>query len=61
MSFADKIFIEMCQDILENGYSDEGADVRPRWTDGTPAHTRKKFGIVNRYDLAREFPIITLR
>lgn len=61
MSIADKIFIDNMTDILNNGVSDEGFDVRPRWSDGAPAHTVKKFGIVNRYDLTREFPIITLR
>ena len=61
MSYADKIFVENIKDILENGYSDEGLDVRPRWEDGTPAHTIKKFCIVNRYDLQKEFPIITVR
>lgn len=61
MSLADKVFIDMCQDILENGISSEGQTVRPRWSDGTPAHTIKKFGVVNRYDLSKEFPIMTLR
>lgn len=61
MSYADKIFINNVRDILENGFSDENLDVRPRWEDGTPAHTIKKFGIVNRYDLSKEFPIMTLR
>ena len=61
MSYADKIFIENCRDILESGFSDEALDVRPRWEDGAPAHTIKKFGIVNRYDLSKEFPIMTLR
>lgn len=61
MSKADLIFIDMCKDILENGFSDEGYDVRPRWEDGKPAHTKKKFGVVNRYDLSEEFPILTLR
>ncbi len=61
MSLADKIFIDMCTDILENGTSTEGEKVRPRWEDGTPAYTIKKFGVVNRYDLSREFPILTLR
>ena len=61
MAFADKIFIENCRDILENGFSDEKLDVRPKWEDGSPAHTIKKFGLVNRYDLSREFPIMTLR
>lgn len=61
MSKTDKIFIDMCQDILENGYSSEGQEVRPEWEDGTKAHTIKKFGVVNRYDLSKEFPIITLR
>lgn len=61
MSQADLIFINMCRDILENGFSDEGADVRPKWPDGTPAHTIKKSCVVNRYDLSVEFPILTLR
>ena len=61
MSIADKIFIENCTDILENGVSDKDSAVRPRWTDGTPAHTIKKFAIVNRYDLQKEFPIQTIR
>lgn len=61
MSIADQIFINTCRDILDNGISDEGLPVRPKWLDGTPAHTIKKFCIVNRYDLSKEFPIITLR
>ena len=61
MSIADDIFIQNCRDILENGVSDEGMAVRPHWEDGTPAHTIKKFAIVNRYDLSKEFPIITIR
>lgn len=61
MSKADIIFREMCKDILENGFSSEGQKVRARWEDGTPAHTIKKFGVVNRYDLSEEFPILTLR
>jgi len=61
LSRADIIFIEMCKDILENGFSSEGQEVRPKWEDGTPAHTLKKFGVVNRYDLSAEFPILTLR
>ncbi|WP_100065615.1 thymidylate synthase [Miniphocaeibacter massiliensis] len=61
MSKADKIFVEMCNDIIENGYSSEGQKVRPVWEDGTPAHTIKKFGVVNRYVLSKEFPILTLR
>ena len=61
MSQADRIFISMCRDILENGTSTEGEKVRPRWEDGTPAYTIKKFGVVNRYDLSEEFPILTLR
>ncbi len=61
MSKADEIFIGMCKDILENGTSTEGEKVRPHWEDGTPAYTIKKFGVVNRYNLAEEFPILTLR
>ena len=66
MSLADQIFVDMCRDIIDNGVSTEGEKVRPKWedgtsADGTPAHTVKKFGVVNRYNLAEEFPIMTLR
>ena len=61
MSKADRIYIDTVRDILRSGVSDEGLDVRPRWADGTPAHTIKKFGVVNRYDLREEFPVMTLR
>ena len=60
MSLADHIFINMCKDILENGTSTEGEKVRPHWEDGTPAYTIKKFGVVNRYDLRKEFPAAIL-
>ena len=61
MSYADKVFIGMCRDIIENGTSTEGEKVRPVWEDGTSAYTIKKFGVVNRYDLSKEFPALTLR
>ena len=61
MSKADEIFINMCKDIIENGESSEGQIIRAKWEDGAPAHTIKKFCVVNRYDLSKEFPIITLR
>ena len=61
MSYADTLFKNMCRDILENGTSTEGELVRPHWEDGTSAYTIKKFGVVNRYDLSKEFPAITLR
>ena len=61
MSRADEIFIQNCRDILDNGIWDTDREVRPRWEDGSPAHTIKKFGIVNRYNLAEEFPILTIR
>lgn len=61
MSLADNLFINMCKDILENGCSTEGEKVRPKWEDGTYAYTIKRFGIVNRYNLAEEFPALTLR
>ena len=61
MSYADDVFIKMCEDIIENGTSTEGEKVRPVWEDGTPAYTIKKFGVVNRYDLRKEFPAMTLR
>ena len=61
MSYADKVFINMCRDIIENGTSTEGEKVRPVWEDGASAYTIKKFGVVNRYDLSKEFPALTLR
>ena len=61
MSMADRVYIETVRDILDHGVSDADCDVRPRWADGTPAHTVKKFGVVNRYDLREDFPIMTLR
>ena len=61
MSYADQVFISMCEDILENGTSTEGEKVRPHWPDGKSAYTIKQFGVVNRYDLSKEFPALTLR
>ena len=61
MSYADEIFTENVREIMKNGYSDAEYEVRPHWEDGTPAHTIKRFAQVNRYDLSREFPIMTLR
>jgi len=61
MSKADEVFIENCKDILSDGVWDTDSEVRPHWEDGSPAHTVKKFGIVNRYDLSKEFPLLTLR
>lgn len=61
MSKADRLFVDMCRKILDEGFSSEGQTVRARWEDGTPAHTIKAFGIVNRYDLQEEFPALTLR
>lgn len=61
MSIADKIFINNCSEILKNGFWDRNYDVRPRWTDGQAAHTIKLFGLVNRYDLSSEFPVLTIR
>lgn len=61
MAYADEVFIAMCRDIIDNGVDTTGEKVRPHWPDGTPAYTVKKFGVVNRYDLKKEFPIMTLR
>lgn len=61
MSKADVLFVNMCDKILKEGFSSEGQTVRARWEDGTPAHTIKTFGVVNRYDLSEEFPALTLR
>lgn len=61
MSMADKLFVDMCNDIIENGTDTKGEKVRPKWEDGSYAYTIKKFGVVNRYDLRKEFPALTLR
>ncbi|OUQ27869.1 thymidylate synthase [Lachnoclostridium sp. An131] len=61
MSYADQVFIDMCRDIIENGTSTEGEKVRPKWEDGNFAYTIKRFGVVNRYDISKEFPALTLR
>ena len=61
MSYADKVFVDMCSDILKNGTDTKGEKVRPKWDDGSYAYTIKKFGVVNRYDLKKEFPALTLR
>lgn len=61
MSMADKLFVEMCRDVIDNGYSTEGQKVRPHWEDGKAAYTMKQFGVVHRYDLSKEFPAVTLR
>lgn len=61
MSYADRVFVDMCRDILDNGTDTKGEKVRPKWEDGTSAYTIKKFGVVNRYDLSKEFPALTLR
>ena len=61
MSRADEIFIQNVRQIIDHGVSDEGVAVRPHWQDGTPAHTKKVFCLVNRYDLQKEFPVLTLR
>lgn len=61
MSYADLVFKNMCQDILENGTDTRGEKVRPHWPDGASAYTIKKFGVCNRYDLRKEFPALTLR
>ena len=61
MSKADVLFVNMCREILDHGFSSEGQVVRARWEDGMPAHTIKTFGVVNRYNLQEEFPALTLR
>lgn len=61
MSKADQLFYTMCRDIIDHGDSSEGQDIRARWEDGTLAHTKKRFGVINRYDLSEEFPALTLR
>ena len=61
MSYADHVYLETCRSILARGVRDDDLPVRPHWEDGTPAHTIKLFGVVNRYDLQKEFPLMTLR
>ena len=61
MSSADRAFIDTCRDIIQNGILVDGESVRPHWEDGAPAYTIKKFGVVNRYDLSKEFPLLTIR
>ena len=61
MAYADDVFKQMCRDIIDKGTDTRGEKVRPHWPDGTPAYTLKRFGVVNRYDLRKEFPILTLR
>ena len=61
MAYADDVFIRMCRDIIDHGTDTKGEAVRPHWPDGTPAYTIKRFGVVNRYDLRKEFPALTLR
>lgn len=61
MSKADTLFADMCRDIIDKGFSSQGQEIRARWEDGSPAHTKKIFGVVNRYDLGSEFPAMTLR
>ena len=61
MSRADEIFVQNARAIIDHGMSDVGTQVRPHWQDGTPAHTKKLFCVVNRYNLQEEFPVLTLR
>ncbi len=61
MAYADEVFIRMCRDIIDNGTDTKGEKVRPHWPDGELAYTVKRFGVVNRYDLSKEFPALTLR
>ena len=61
MSYADRVFIEMCRDIIDHGTDTSGEKVRPKWEDGSAAYTIKRVGVVNRYDLSKEFPALTLR
>ena len=61
MAYADDVFKQMCRDIIDKGTDTRGEKVRPHWPDGTPAYTLKRFGVVNRYDLRKEFPALTLR
>lgn len=61
MSYADQLFVQDAKEIIYHGTDTSGQKVRPKWPDGTPAYTIKKFGMVNRYDLRKEFPAITLR
>jgi len=61
MTQADENFIKTCKDIIEHGYSSEGTGVRTRWEDGNEANYISVVGVTNKYDLEKEFPMITLR
>ena len=61
MSKFDYTFKSMCEDILDSGIVSDGETVRPKWEDGSDAHTVKKFAVVNRYDVGKEFPVPTQR
>lgn len=61
MSQADYKLLNNYISILKDGEWDLNENVRPKWSDGKPAHTIKKFGIVNRYNLQEEFPISGVR
>ena len=61
MTQADKNFIETCKEIIKYGYSSKGTNVRTRWEDGTEANYYSIVGVTNKYDVGKEFPMITLR
>ena len=61
MTQADENFIKTCEEIFKKGYSSEGTNVRTRWEDGTEANYYSIVGVQNKYDLEKEFPMITLR
>ena len=62
MSKADQFFRDQMKVIRETGFNDKDFKVRAKWeADNAPAHTVKTFGYVTRYDLSKEFPILTLR
>ena len=61
MTQADEQFIKTCKEIIKNGYSSKGTNVRTRWDDGEEANYFSIVGVQNKYDVGKEFPMITLR
>jgi thymidylate synthase len=60
MNSADKQYLDLVRNIIENGYSDEGENVRPKWADGTPAYTKSLISCKMQFDNS-EVPILTTK
>lgn len=59
MNKVDKYMNDITMRILNEGYKD--INPRPKYADGTPAHTISVNHTCRSYDLQKEFPICTLR